>query len=403
MAPASLTWIPAMPNRSTRLHTVDVLRGLIMVVMALDHTRDYFHHDAFVFDPTNLEKTHAALFFTRWITHFCMPGFVLLAGLSMALALQHKNKKELSGYLLSRGLWLIVLDVTVLRFAYFFNFYYDVTFLSVLWLFGVGMIVMSAFIHLPRTVLLVFGSVLFLFHDLSALVTVAPRTPLHALWTVLMRVGFIPLSADVSVLVTYPIIPWLSVMVLGFCMGTWFEPTEVATHRRKSLQQVGGALIVLFVVLRWFNVGDPAPWSVQSSPTFTLLSFLNVSKYPPSLPFLLITLGPLLLLLAWLEGRSMKALNPLRQIGRVPLFYFIVHFFLIHTMALLSYLYNTGQSWGKLDFHFSQSFGGITPAGGVTLVWVYAWWAVVVAVMYFLCRWFDAAKSRGTSSWWRFL
>ena len=375
-----------------------------MVVMALDHTRDFFHRDALVFDPTNLERTHALLFLTRWVTHYCMPGFVLLAGLSIALALQRKCKKELGWYLLSRGLWFILLDVTVMRFAYLFNFYYDVTFLSVLWLFGICMVLMSGLIYLPRTFLLVAGLITVLLHNLSALVSTAAGIPLAAWWTILFGTGFLKLSPEVSLVVTYPVIPWLGVMLLGFSLGNWFSPTVSLAKRTRYLVTAGLAAVVLFVAWRVVNQwGDPAAWAPQSNVTFTLLSFLNTSKYPPSPLFLLMTLGPLLLLLAWLEQRPAPGQRVLTYFGRVPLFYFIVHFYLIHALALISYLINSGLAWHALDFHFAKSLGGITPEGGIGLAGVYVWWALIVVAMYFLCRWYANIKRQGASSWWRFL
>lgn len=376
-----------------RITSVDVARGLIMVIMALDHTRDYFHADAFVFDPTDLTKTHTALFFTRWITHFCMPGFMFLSGLSANFSLQRKSKAELSRYLLTRGIWLVVLEFTVLRFGYLFNFYFDVTILSVLWVFGICMMLLAALIHLPIRVILILGLVIIASHNLLSGVSVEPASIWFAPWTILMSRGFLAVTPDVAFIVTYPIIPWLGMMLLGYSIGTWYTNSEAAT-RQKLVLRAGISCVIAFIVLRFINLyGDPAPWIAQESGWYTVLSFLNTSKYPPSFLFALMTIGPLLILLAGLEKFEIKP-APLLTFGRVPLFYFIAHFYLIHALALISTMLRTGKSFNEIDLHFAKSFGGITPEGGYSLLWVLLIWVVIVLLMYPLCKAYDHVKSR---------
>ncbi|MBN8576198.1 MAG: DUF1624 domain-containing protein [Cytophagales bacterium] len=377
-----------------RISSIDIARGIIMVIMALDHTRDYFHADAFVFDPTNLEKTHTALFFTRWITHFCMPGFVLLSGLSANISLQRKSKAELARYLFTRGLWFVVLEFTVLRFGYFFSFYFDVTILSVLWLFGVSMMLLAALIHLPHRWILIFGLIIVVGHNLLQGVSVEPTSVAFVPWTIFMSRGFLPVTPDVAFVVTYPIVPWLGIMLLGYSMGAWYTNTE-AVIRQKLLISVGITSVVAFIVLRVINLyGDPAPWAAQQSGWYTVLSFLNTSKYPPSFLFTLMTIGPLLMLLAWLEKVETKLTHVLNAIGRVPLFYFIVHFYVIHAFALISTMLRTGKSFSEIDLHFAKSFGGITPEGGYSLGWVYLFWIAIVMLMIPLCNAYNRLKSR---------
>ncbi|HRG10246.1 MAG TPA: heparan-alpha-glucosaminide N-acetyltransferase domain-containing protein [Cyclobacteriaceae bacterium] len=377
-----------------RISSIDVARGLIMVIMALDHTRDYFHADAFVFDPTNMEKTHTALFFTRWITHFCMPGFVLLSGLVANISLQRKSKAELSRYLLTRGLWFVVLELTVLRFGYFFNFYFDVTILSVLWLFGVCMLLLAALIHLPNRWILILGLIIVVGHNLLQGVSVESTSIAFAPWTIFMSRGFLPVTPDVAFVVTYPIVPWLGIMLLGYSLGTWYTNVDAAT-RQKLLLRTGAVCVFAFMVLRFINLyGDPAPWAAQESGWYTVLSFLNTSKYPPSFLFTLMTVGPLLMLLAWLEKVETKLTHVLNTIGRVPLFYFILHFYAIHAFALISTMLRTGKSFSEIDLHFAKSFGGITPEGGYSLGWVYLFWVVVVLLMIPLCNAYNRLKSR---------
>lgn len=376
-----------------RITSVDVARGLIMVIMALDHTRDYFHADAFVFDPTDLTKTHTALFFTRWITHFCMPGFMFLSGVSANISLQRKSKAELSRYLLTRGIWLVVLEFTVLRFGYFFNFYFDVTILSVLWVFGICMLLLAALIHLPGRAILILGLMIVSGHNLLSGVSVEPASIWFAPWTILMSRGFLAVTPDVAFIVTYPIVPWLGMMLLGYSIGTWYTNSEAATRQRLVLR-AGISCVIAFIVLRFINLyGDPAPWAEQQSGWYTVLSFLNTSKYPPSFLFALITIGPLLILLAGLEKFEIKP-APLLTFGRVPLFYFITHFYLIHSLALISTIVRTGKSFAEIDLHFAKSFGGITPEGGYTLGWVYLFWIAVVLLMIPLCNAYNRFKSR---------
>jgi uncharacterized membrane protein len=376
-----------------RISAVDVARGLIMVIMALDHTRDYFHADAFVFDPTNLEKTNTALFFTRWITHFCMPGFVFLSGLSASISLQRKSKAELSLYLLRRGIWLVILEFTVLRFGYFFNFYFDVTILSVLWVFGICMMLLAALIHLPVRAILILGLMIVSGHNLLSGDSVEPTSIWVAPWTIFMSIGFLPVTPNVAFVVSYPILPWLGIMLLGYSLGTWYMNTEVAT-RIKHLLRTGIVCVVAFLVFRFINLyGDPSPWSTQQTSWYTILSFLNTSKYPPSFLFTLMTIGPLLMLLAWLEKFEIKP-APLLTFGRVPLFYFIAHFYLIHALALISTMLRSGKSFAEIDLHFAKSFGGITPEGGYSLPWVLLIWVVIVLLMYPLCKAYDHVKSQ---------
>jgi len=371
-------------EQKSRVNSIDLLRGVIMVVMALDHTRDFFHVHAFEFDPTDLEKTTPALFFTRWITHFCAPAFVLLSGVSININLRKRGKPELVKYLLTRGFWLIFLDVVVLRFAFFFNFYYDLTFLSILWMLGWCMVFMAGVIYLPYRAILGISLVIIVGHDALFGLDFGP------LWTILMARGFIP-PAFIS---TYPLIPWLAIMMLGFVIGRMYGEKYDPLLRRRLLLQLGILSIVLFFILRWVNVyGDPGPWiHSPRGAVFTVISFFNASKYPVSLLFTMMTLGPLLILLSWFETLNVRWLAPAQVFGRVPLFYFLAHFFLIHAAALVHTMWKTRKSLGEIDFHYPATFGGITPEGGVDLFWVYAAWILVVVTLYPVCIWYDKRK-----------
>lgn len=390
-------------STTNRIHSIDILRGIIMVIMALDHTRDFFHVDALVFDPTALDKTSPVLFFTRWITHFCAPGFVLLAGTSAFISGVNKTKRELSRFLLTRGVWLIVLEFTVLRAFFFFNFYYDVTFLTVLWVIGWCMIFLAGLIYLPLRLNLVIGLCIVFFHDALALIPVEPNQLLYAPWIVLMRTGFLPITPDHAFIISYPIIPWLGIMVLGYCAGKLYTDYDAYTRKRWLIWS-GTMTIVLFIILRFLNIyGDSAPWQQQPSLTFSILSFFNTTKYPVSLLFTFMTLGPLLLLLAVLENAKTTRLAFFKTYGQVPLFYFLLHFLLIHLVALAAFIIKTGTPLSEIDFHFSKSFGGITPGVGHSLGWTYLVWICIVLVLYPVCRWYGRYKQTHTYRWLRYL
>ncbi len=385
-----------------RIYSIDLLRGIIMVVMALDHTRDYFHESALIVDPTDLTKTTAAVFMTRWITHFCAPAFVLLSGLSISMNLASKGKSEMTKYLITRGLWLVLLDVIVLRFGFFFNFYYDITFFSILWLIGWCMVLMAGVLYLPKSwipfvaVVIVFG------HDALGGITFGEGSLLTPVWTILMSVGFVP-PAFVS---TYAVIPWLGIMILGYSLGSIYSEKFEGSERRRLLVLLGALSLALFLLIRWSNwYGDSNPWKEFQDPLLTTLSFINVTKYPVSLLFTLMTVGTLLLALSALDQVRGRWTQLLTVYGRVPLFYFLVHFYLIHAAALVVSMVMTGRSVSQLDLHFDAGFGGIVRGTGLSLGWVYIVWILVVLALYPLCRWYDEYKHTHRreatgSKWW---
>lgn len=383
-----------------RISSVDLVRGVVMVIMALDHVRDFYHFGAFSYNPTDMTTTTPALFFTRWVTHFCAPTFVFLAGTSIFLSTQRKSKKELSRFLLSRGLWLIFLEVVVVRFAFFFNFYYDLTILQVIWAIGVSMICMAGLIHLPAKIILAIGLIIVFGHNISDTWQLQPTDSGYVIWALLRQTGFIQVSPQVSVLAFYPILPWLGIMILGFCVGQLYARDFDPARRRKLLFQLGTTATALFIILRFINIyGDPAPWGDQQNALYTFMSFLNTTKYPVSLQYALMTLGPVLMVLSWLEKKAVPRLKPLIVFGRVPLFYFVIHFFLIHFTALLFFMNKTGKSFNDLDFHFSKGFGGLTSENGYSLFWVYVAWIAIVVALYPLCRWYNKYKSTH-AKWW---
>lgn len=388
-----------------RIASVDLLRGLVMIVMLLDHTREYVHADAFRFSPTDLSRTNVLLFFTRWVTHLCAPTFVLLAGTSSYLQLSRgKSRPELSVFLLTRGLWLIFLEFTVVRFAILFNTDYAFLGLAeVIWALGVSMIVLAALVFLPARACAAVGVAMIALHNVSDKIVVPPATSmagtpapdvLQKLWLVLHQPGFVPLFRDVKMFVAYPLVPWVGVMAAGFALGTVY--TWEAGRRRRFLFKLGLVLLGLFVTIRASNLyGDPQPWAAQPIARFTVLSFLNTTKYPPSLLFLLMTLGPALLILARADGANTG--RPLNRVlitfGRVPLFYFVMQMFVAHGLGvLLSAL--AGKSVRHFFLNFPASATAAPPDAGFSLWAVYAAWLGGLLFLYPLCLWYGRVKQR---------
>jgi uncharacterized membrane protein len=392
-APASAT------VTGTRVMSVDVLRGLVMVLMAVDHTRDFVNAEAMQFPPEDLARTTPAIFFTRWITHVCAPAFVLCAGLGAWFRrTREPDRASLSRFLVTRGLWLILLELTVVRIAFFFDIGFDPLFLLVFWALGWSMVVLAALVHLPGNLLLALSIATIALHNLADPIRAATLGGWAWLWRVLHESG--PLSLDPLIIVGYPLIPWVAVMALGFCAGRLYDLD--AASRRRWLIGIGAALSVAFVLLRSVNVyGDPRPFAPQSEAASSVLSFLNTTKYPPSLQFLLMTLGPAFLLLAAIDRYRPGARNPLLIFGRVPMFYFVLHLAVIHAVAIGM----TAGRYGNVPFLFTPPPTLGTPPGvypqdyGWSLAVTYAVTAAVVAAMYPVCRWFATIKAT-QRRWW---
>lgn len=393
------------PALADRLTSVDALRGAVMIIMALDHVRDFIHRGAMTgASPTDLAATTPVLFLTRWITHFCAPVFMLTAGMGACFYLQrssgNRSKGQLSWFLISRGLWLIVLEVTLMQVAY--NFSLATTypiFLLVLWALGACMIVLAGLIWLPIPMLAAISIATIVLHHLADGV----RT--QGIAILLHQVGAFPFLGRI-VIAPYALVPWFAVMALGYCLAAVYSWRPDA--RRRFLLRAGIITTIAFLVVRVINVyGDPSRWSWQESATLTVLSFLNTSKYPPSLSFLLMTLGPALVALSWLEGRSLSRANPLIVFGRVPLFYFVLHFFAAHAAILLLSLATYGAAAMGFTFQPVPSMGGpakaFPPDFGYDLWVAYAVWIAVVLVMYPLCHWFAGLKERNRSWWLSYL
>jgi len=405
-----------------RIDSIDLLRGIVMVVMMLDHVRDFMHSGSFQFDPTDLTQTNVALFFTRWITHYCAPVFVFLAGTGAYLQFARgKNRKDLSRFLITRGLWLIVLEFTLVRLGATFSVdYHFLGMMQVIWVIGVSMIVLAALIHLPLYAIAGFGVAMIALHNLldrdrfhvegwhgpgSAVPSYSAKLfiILHQPFEAFPIVGW----PSPAVFVLYPLIPWIGVMAAGYAFGVVYQWDTA--RRRQLLLRLGGATTLLFIVVRALNLyGDPAPWSRQSTILFTVLSFLNTTKYPPSLLFLLMTLGPAMLALAFFESadsarvsRPSPAAGKIRNFfvtfGRVPLFFYLLQWPAAHLISVIVHA-ATGKPWRWL---FGNLLGVAPPPPGVgfNLAVVYACWLVGVLLLYPLCKWFAGVKAR-RRDWW---
>jgi uncharacterized membrane protein len=384
-----------------RIDSVDLLRGLIMAIMVLDHTRDFVHRDALSFDPANVARTFPMLFFTRWITHFCAPLFVFLAGTAASFQeMRGRSKAQLSRLLVTRGLWLIAIELIVLRPLVFFNFHYNevLFFLQVIWVIGWSMIVLAAVIHLPRPWIIGLSVAVIALHN-----TLDGFRPAHfaVLWQLLHQQGPIfPFGPPGPVVfVVYPLVPWMAVISAGYAFGWLYRDPEAV--RRRKLLILGSCLILGFIILRAINLyGDPARWTSQFGGTKTILSFLAVTKYPPSLLFLLMTLGAGILFLAFAERPARGPLaTVLITFGRVPFFFYVLQWPMAHSLAI-------GASWiaGRpVAYLFSNfGFGGPPPptAGiGFGLPVVYLVWLTGLVLLYPLCRWFADVKGR-RRDWW---
>ncbi len=390
-----------VPVRGQRIDSVDILRGIIMVIMALDHTRDYV--SAYHFWPEDLSRSTPALFFTRWITHFCAPVFMFFAGTGAFLSLgRGKTKAQLSRFLLTRGLWLILLEVTVSKFGWEL-FAYDPSsiLLIVIWALGCSMIILAALIHIPIRALAIFSAVVIAGHNF--LDGIAPEAfgSMSWLWKMLHVQGFIgaPPGQGFGVFFVYPLIPWFAVMSMGYCFGAWLSRDDIrndADKRRSMLIMIGLGLTAAFIILRGINViGDPQRWSTQKDSLFTFLSFLNTTKYPPSLLYLLMTMGPAIAALAFLEKARGRIASFFLVFGRVPLFFYILHIPLVNIVGSSLYMWRNGK-WPSTNPLFN-------PLGSESLPVVYLCWALVIAVLYPVCRWYMKRKANSTNPLYSYL
>lgn len=375
-----------------------MLRGLVMVIMALDHVRDYFNYDAFLFDPTDLTKTTSALFITRFLTHFCATVFVFLAGTSAFFVGQRRDKKSLSVWLLKRGLWLVIVEFTIIKLAWFFKLDYSVLLFMVIWILGLSMIFLAGFIHLPKKLMILISVLVIVGHN--AFDAFTPQGPIISdLWTFLHVQNIINID-NIDLFVAYPIIPWVFVMPLGYYFGELYKPTVKSSFRIKRLWQLGIGITLAFFVLRFLNIyGDPYAWSTQKSFSFTVMSFFNLTKYPPSLLYLLITLGPSIIFLALAEKWRGSFFDKLITIGRVPMFFYIIHIYIIHLLALIAAVL-TGFKASDMVIDVWVNMQPELKGYGFSLWVVYLVWILLILALYPVCSWFNRYKSNNRDKWW---
>ncbi|MBO9619953.1 MAG: DUF1624 domain-containing protein [Niabella sp.] len=384
-----------------RILSIDVMRGFVMILMALDHVRDMMHVTSITRQPTDLSTTTPALFFTRWVTHLCAPTFVFLAGTSVFISMKNKNNIVLSKqFLLKRGIWLVIAEFTLVNFGLWFDIHFNVFLFDVIAAIGFGFIALSLLMKLPVKAIGSIGLAIIFLHNLAPLVPGAEASLFKKMLMPFFAPGAYPFGGGKLFVMGYPPIPWLGIMLLGFAAGKVF--TLDIMRRKNIFIKAGIAALVLFVVIRTLNVyGDSLPWGAQKNTLFTFLSFINVSKYPPSLDFTLLFLGIMLLILWGTEGVQNRCTAIAAVYGRVPFFYFIVHFYLIHILVFIMIFL---QGFGVNDMVFGFNFGRPKAGSGLSLAAVYVVWIGVVAVMYPLCRSYGKYKSgHPEKKWLRYL
>ena len=390
VAPNRRVEVPPIPSTELvghggRIVSIDVLRELVMALMALDHTRDFF--GASGFNPRDVMEP--ALFVTRWITHFCAPTFIFLAGLSAFLYGLGRSTEELSRFLLIRGLWLIFIDLTLIKFGWRFEVDPYRLGVGVIFVIGASMVALAALIWLPRWAIAGVSLIMIAGHNLLDSVRADELGGASWAWHLLHEPGLVPLSHGVNLYVLYPLIPWIGVMAAGYLLGPVMQLEGQA--RQRLLFRLGAAVTLGFIVLRASNLyGDPAPWTPQETLLSTVLSFLNCEKYPPSLLYLMMTLGPALMLLASFEHARGAFARLLATFGQVPFFYYVVHIYLIHALAVATAFAMTGVLTS-------------TPTIGLSLPGIYFVWLLVLVLLYPICRWFAERKESGTGWWWSYL
>ncbi|WP_448702668.1 DUF1624 domain-containing protein [Mucilaginibacter sp. AW1-3] len=396
MSTTTMGNVIAMPEqpavvKGKRLESIDVLRGTVMIIMAIDHVRDYFHADAFLYSPTDLSRTTTTLFLTRFITHYCAPVFIFLAGVSAYLYGIKRSKRELSLFLFSRGVWLILAELFVVTLLQTFNPHYPFFNLQVIWATGICMVVLSVMIYLDQRLILALSLLLIAGHNLLDAVHVPGTGVPSFAWSVLHEPGDFRFG-EFLFSVKYPVLPWIGVMALGYCLGSLYAPVYDAERRKNMLLFLGVIAIILFMLLRLSNVyGDAAHWAMQKTLPLGLLSFLNVTKYPPSFLYILITLGPALIFLSVAEKPLNLITARIAIFGRVPLFYYLLHFFLIHLMAIVGAGF-LGYAWQDMILSVRINASAALKGYGFTLATVYLVWAILLIILYPLCKWFDSYK-----------
>ena len=385
--------------RKNRIESIDFLRGLVMIIMALDHVRDYFFFGSFTSNPSDLATTTPLLFYTRIITHYCAPVFILLTGTSAYLYGAKKNKRDLSKFLFTRGIWLIFLELVVNNFVWYFDPSYSLIVLQVIWAIGFGMLFLSGIIYLSNKIICMIGLAIICLHNLFDVFVFEGQSLDAIVWYFLHQQAIIEISDQTSLIFGYPIIPWIGLMAIGYILGLLYTNYQ-AKERRALLMKYGLYSIGAFLILRLTNFyGEPNPFIIQDSITYSLMSFFNTTKYPPSLLYILMTIGPSLLLLSVIEKYKNKVTDFFVVFGRVPLFYYFIHILIIHMLAIIL-LVVTNKDY-SIMFNmtpFLQNQEQFIEYGYPLWV-VYVVWFTVILILYPLCYKYMKYKSN-SKKWW---
>ena len=380
----------------SRIESLDLLKGLVIVIMAIDHVRDYFHYSSYYFDPTDPTLTTVPLFLTRFLTNFCAPAFSFLAGISAFIVGRRKSPAALSGFLLKRGFWLVFVELVIMDFGWCFDITFRSIMFQVIWILGISMIFLAGLIHLPKKIMLIFSCVLIIGHNLLDNI----HFDNSILWSFLHERKPFLTTPDHIYRVGYPIIPWIAVMSLGYYFGSFYDNTYEPLKRKKLFNIIGITAIIFFMILRGINIyGNLLPWKDYGSLAQTIFSFFNLSKYPPSLDFLLITLGGAFLFLANTEKLKGSVVNFFCVFGRVPFFFYIIHIYLIHFLALIVAQF-TGFGWQKMILPALPFRVEALKGFGFNLTIVYLIWVLVIVMLYSICKKFDRYKQNHKDKWW---
>jgi Predicted membrane protein len=383
---------------SRRIQSIDIVRGLVMIIMALDHVRDLLHVSALTESPTDLNTTTPVLFFTRWITYLCAPTFVFLSGVSAYLSLKRSDHSRAArNLLLKRGLWLIILEFTLINFALWFDFQFRLLIMQVIAAIGVGLLLLSVLAKVKPKKIAIAALVIIFTHNLLQYVPPSGNNIINVLMNIFFKPGFQKPSPGLLVFIAYPLIPWVAMMLLGFACGKIIEQQN---EKHKSiLLKLGLGSLALFLILRFINVyGDPQHWETGKDAVYTILSFLNVTKYPPSLLFTLLFLGITFVLLHFSDKLPKRIQFIIAVYGKVPLFYYLLHLYFIR-LAVFIMVYAQGYKWKDLLFGPFQ-FGRPEANSGISLGWVYVVWGAIVILLYPLCRWYGNYKTGNRHQWW---
>jgi uncharacterized membrane protein len=379
-----------------RVYSIDLIRGIVMIIMALDHVRDLMHTTSLIHQPTDLNTTTPALFFTRWITHLCAPTFVFLSGASAFFSMKSRNDVHATRrFLLTRGLWLIVLEFTLVNFGMLFDIHFEVFLFSVIATIGFGFVVLALLLDCSAKTIAIIGLAILFLHNLAPLVS-GDDSAFKKILMPLFSPGAFPLAGDRVFVIGYPPVPWLGIMLVGFVSGRFFEWGK---QKQKLLfLKVGIASITLFLLFRFINIyGDSFPWTQQKNGLFTFLSFINVTKYPPSLDFCLLFFGVMFLILFAVQGIKNNWTEVVCVYGKVPLFYFLVHWYIIHPLVFVMVFL---QGFKSSDMMFGFNFGRPKSGSGLELWGIYLVWISIVAAMYPLCKWYGRYKENNKEKKW---